>query len=95
MGSLSVNTTNIDQLSSDVLANEQRYSNILATLQSDINKLGQGWESPVYDEFKSLFENKLPNLEEGDDLMKKFKKKLDDASETFIENNNYTMNKIQ
>ncbi len=92
MSSLSVNTENIDQLAVDVLNKQQKYRQLVDQINSEITTLGNSWQSPAYDQFKALFEQKLPSLNEGDELMKDFKRKLDTASSSFNEAKNKMMN---
>lgn len=85
MGAFSANSTNIREVASEVSAKERAFANTVSQIESQINRLGELWNSPVYDQFKQLFMEKLPSLNEGDQLMQEFKMKLEKAADSFDE----------
>lgn len=83
MGAFSANSTEIRNTAELVSAKEKAFENSLEQIEAQINHLGDLWNSPTYDQFKQLFNQKLPNLKEGDALMIEFRTKLEKAAESF------------
>lgn len=85
MSAFSANSNNMRETANDIAAKEVAYANTVSEIEAQINHLGQLWNSPVYDQFKQLFNEKLPSLNEGDQLMKEFKQRLERAADSFDE----------
>lgn len=92
MGAFSANSNQMREVAGDVSVKEKSYLNKIDEIQNQINHLGQMWNSPAYDEFKKMFEAKLPSLREGDQLMQQFQTKLVDAADSFDQAQSNIMN---
>lgn len=85
MSAFSANSNNMRETASDIAAKEVAYANTVSEIEAQVNHLGQLWNSPVYDQFKQLFNEKLPSLNDGDQLMKEFKQRLERTADSFDE----------
>ncbi len=94
MADFTANSGSIRNVAGNVNSKEAEYMQTVNEIDAQIKHLGQLWSSPVYDQFKSLFDNKLPSLNRGDELMKEFKNKLDTAADSFDSAQQQIMNNL-
>lgn len=82
------------QVADDVLNQRTKYNQLVSDLQNLITNLGEAWESETYDQFKQLFENKKPNLDEGSQIVQDFINGLNKAADEFDQTQKKILNNL-
>ena len=77
---------------------EKAYGEAIKSLEEEVNGMTKFWtsaETGTYEEFKTLFDAKLPALKEADTLMQQFCAKIEERKNTYQEAANRTINMFQ
>lgn len=85
-------------LAEDVQTQEKIYKDGVDQIQSLITRIGEIWtskETGTYEAFKALFDEKYPDLIDGDNLMLEFKKSINTYADNFEGASNESKSKYE
>lgn len=88
----------METLFNDASECQKAYENAVKNLETEVGAMKSFWtsnETGTYEEFKALFDQKLPTLQEANTMMIQFCNKINEKKAAYQEAANRTINMFQ